>query len=329
MTFIIDPEFRDLIPPLRGDELANLEASILADGCREALIVWKDHGIIIDGHHRYVICTKHSLSFETIEKEFASREAVMIWMIDNQLARRNIADAWRITLVNRQGPLKAALADMAKERQREAGEQYGRGQEKLPPNSAEAIEDKGETREKLASIAGVGKTKFSEGTYLDEHAPDWIKAPWLSEDLSTNRAYKLAKLLHGVEFRVLSLAEKVADFDPEKADILKRLFKSMGDPDTNGTFEEIERTGGFHYGEDMKSWCEFKTAAVQEIAKGLRSIADYHAAESVKVKGPSNASILFSVHRTPSTSAPNLTWELFFCTIFDTACHIMPGPNFG
>lgn len=37
----IDPEFSRLIPPLAPDELAQLEANILAEGCRDALVVWE------------------------------------------------------------------------------------------------------------------------------------------------------------------------------------------------------------------------------------------------------------------------------------------------
>lgn len=286
MHLEIDAEFRDLIPPLRDDELANLEASILADGCREALVVWKGRNILVDGHHRYTICTRHSLPFRVAEKDFAAREDVMIWIVDNQLSRRNITDAWRIALVNRQEALKNALKERAKERQG-ARVDLLQNSPNIPPQTAAF--SPGETRDILATIAGVGHTKFSEGAYVDGSAPDWIKAPWLADDISTNRAYRLAKALEGTDERVMALAERVADFDPEKADILKRLHKSMGSPTTNGTFEEIERTGGFHYGSDMQEWCDFESASVQEVIRGLRSIADHHAAEAVKVSGAPKA----------------------------------------
>jgi len=138
---IIDPEFQSLIPPLAPEELAQLEANILADGCRDPLVVWecpdeftnpeyvaaakngdKAHckycrkdvtvsygdavikcdgcgsglspnryeSILIDGHNRHAICTKHGLPFETVGKEFEDREAAMDWMDANQLGRRNL-----------------------------------------------------------------------------------------------------------------------------------------------------------------------------------------------------------------------------------------------
>jgi hypothetical protein len=40
ITLAIDPEFRALCPPLTPDEYEQLTANLLADGCREPLVVW-------------------------------------------------------------------------------------------------------------------------------------------------------------------------------------------------------------------------------------------------------------------------------------------------
>ena len=54
----IDPEFEGKIPPLREEELKQLEENILADGVViNPLIVWD--GVIVDGHNRYRILQKH------------------------------------------------------------------------------------------------------------------------------------------------------------------------------------------------------------------------------------------------------------------------------
>ena len=44
----IDSEFQALIPPLSAKELAQLEVNLLADGCRDPLVVWGNTHI--DGH---------------------------------------------------------------------------------------------------------------------------------------------------------------------------------------------------------------------------------------------------------------------------------------
>ena len=36
----IESEFKALIPPLSKEEYQQLEANILAEGCRDALVVW-------------------------------------------------------------------------------------------------------------------------------------------------------------------------------------------------------------------------------------------------------------------------------------------------
>lgn len=100
----IDPAFRALIPALSRDERELLEASILADGCRDRLIVWPQNGnlLLIDGHHRHDICTRHGLAFATVVMDFDSREAVEDWIDANQLGRRNLSrDAYTLLLGRR------------------------------------------------------------------------------------------------------------------------------------------------------------------------------------------------------------------------------------
>jgi ParB-like chromosome segregation protein Spo0J len=84
----IDPEFSRLIPPLATDELAQLEANILAEGCRDALVVWR--GLLLDGHNRLAICQKHGLPYQTVEIDLPDREAAADWIDANQLGRRNL-----------------------------------------------------------------------------------------------------------------------------------------------------------------------------------------------------------------------------------------------
>ena len=47
VTFLIDQEFKRLLPELSSTELNQLEANIIKDGCRDPIVVWS--GIIVDG----------------------------------------------------------------------------------------------------------------------------------------------------------------------------------------------------------------------------------------------------------------------------------------
>ena len=86
----IDPEFASKIPPLREEELKQLEENILADGVViNPLIIWD--GVIVDGHNRYRILQKHpEIQFTTYEKAFSDRYEAIAWICKNQLGRRNM-----------------------------------------------------------------------------------------------------------------------------------------------------------------------------------------------------------------------------------------------
>ena len=87
-TIIIDEEFKSLLPALDKETYTSLEENLISNGCRDALILWND--ILIDGHNRYDICSKNNIPFNTVNKDFASREEVLIWIISNQVSRRNL-----------------------------------------------------------------------------------------------------------------------------------------------------------------------------------------------------------------------------------------------
>jgi hypothetical protein len=85
---IIDEEFEFLLPSLDEETFRLLEESILEHGCRDPLVLWK--GILIDGYNRFKICTYHGIKFNIVEMDFASREEVVIWIVTNQISRRNL-----------------------------------------------------------------------------------------------------------------------------------------------------------------------------------------------------------------------------------------------
>jgi site-specific DNA-methyltransferase (adenine-specific) len=128
----IDPEFAALIPPLAPEEREQLERNILADGCRDPLTVWD--GVIVDGHNRYEICTRHRIPFDTIDKEFAGRDEAMDWMDANQLGRRNLTpDEFSLLLGRRYNRLKKSKNDGG------AGTSKGTVDQNDPQSTAEKL----------------------------------------------------------------------------------------------------------------------------------------------------------------------------------------------
>ncbi len=84
----VDAEFQSLIAPLTPDEHRQLEANLVAEGCRDALVIWK--GVVLDGHHRLEICTRLGIPYTTSEIALPRREAARLWIEENQLGRRNL-----------------------------------------------------------------------------------------------------------------------------------------------------------------------------------------------------------------------------------------------
>lgn len=109
MELKIDTEFEELIPPLTSEEYDSLEKNITENGFNPAFPIIHWNGTVIDGHNRYGICKKLGIEPVTIAQEFPSRSAALMWIIDNQLARRNInGETWNYLLGTRYSEEKKA-----------------------------------------------------------------------------------------------------------------------------------------------------------------------------------------------------------------------------
>ena len=174
----IDPEFRSLIPPLQAEELSQLEANLKRDGCRDPLVVWEECGILLDGHHRLEICQRERLEFSTVALSFADRDAARLWVVMNQLGRRNLAPYQRCKLALVAKPI---LSAQAKARQQEGG------MEKLLQISGEAVPIR--TDKKLATMASVSHDTIHKAEVLSERATPEVEAKVLRGDVTINKAY--------------------------------------------------------------------------------------------------------------------------------------------
>jgi len=79
--------------------------NLLAEGCRDPLVLWGD--ILIDGHNRYDICSKHNIPFQTVSRDFGDISEAFVWVEDNQLGRRNLTpDQFKLLLGRKYNRLK-------------------------------------------------------------------------------------------------------------------------------------------------------------------------------------------------------------------------------
>jgi hypothetical protein len=114
MDIVVNEELKAYIDPMTPEEYDALERSILAEGCRDALVLWGD--MLVDGHHRYSVCRKHDLPFQTIQNaQFRSMDDVHLWMIDQHLGRRSVSPFQRGVLALRKREILAARRVGARE----------------------------------------------------------------------------------------------------------------------------------------------------------------------------------------------------------------------
>ena len=176
----IDPEFKNLIPPLTDEEYDGLRDSLLSEGCRDALVLWND--TLVDGHNRYEICKKHGIPFKTIQKNFDSREDAILWMMQNQLSRRNLI-AYQRSVIALQ--MESIIAKKAKAQQIRSTEN------RVLHNCAKQAID---TREELAKIAGVSHNTIAKVKKIETMATPEMKEQLRSGNLSIDKAFNAVRL---------------------------------------------------------------------------------------------------------------------------------------
>ena len=104
MNLIIDPEFRDKIPPMSKEDFDGLRDDIIRDGyVRDPLVVWKEENILLDGHHRWNVIQDNlellGNKYKVDYKSFPDRWAAIAWICANQLHRHNMTEIQRMKLI--------------------------------------------------------------------------------------------------------------------------------------------------------------------------------------------------------------------------------------
>ncbi len=183
MNITINEELRSFIDPLTANESAALERSLLAEGCRDALVLWGD--TLIDGHNRYDICTRHNIEFRTVQNTtFSSLDDVMLWMIDNHLARRSVSDYQRGVLALRKKDIVTARVA-----QRAAAEPEADAAPEAAPQSPPW-----NTREDVAKAARVSSNTISQIERIQKAATPQLVEAVRAGTISINAAANVASL---------------------------------------------------------------------------------------------------------------------------------------
>ena len=171
---IIDPEFRDKIPPLTEDEFALLEENILSDGAVfSPLIVWD--GTILDGHNRYEIIQKHpELTYAVHKLSFANRYEALSWICKNQLGRRNLTPQQKKYLIGQRYEAEKQ-ADAFHGNQHTASDESG-ADKKCPHQNSRHVTQSRIAKETNTSASYVREAgTFAKGVDAAEEALPGIK----------------------------------------------------------------------------------------------------------------------------------------------------------
>lgn len=242
----IDPEFRDLIPPLSEDELKGLEEDIKADGCRDPLDVWD--GTIVDGHNRFEICTRLKIPYKTNPIKFMCRTDAISWIIRKQIHRRNLPAPVRMELAKK---LKPTIEAKAKENERKGGGDKKPGLQNL----ANPVEEPIDTRATIAKEAGVSPETFRKHEKIMESSDEKVKSDYMAGNISNDKAYR-------------QISGKGEDAKPKKR---KNQFESIEEksPKENKLLEVLAELRTMVLEEKKRGW---KTTAKIEVVQSLEGI---------------------------------------------------------
>ena len=192
MNITVNDDLLAYIDPLTPDEHAALERSILAEGCRDALVLWGD--VLVDGHNRYGICSKHKIPFNTVQNAaFQTLDDVHLWVIDQHLGRRSVSDFQRGVLALRKKDILAGREQPAKTAT--PAPATGTAPWDEPAMSATpAAATPALTREALAKSARISNSTFTQIEKIQKSATPELVAAVKSGSISINTAATVASL---------------------------------------------------------------------------------------------------------------------------------------
>jgi hypothetical protein len=197
MNIVVNEALKSYIDPLTPDEYEALERSLLAEGCRDALVLWGE--VLVDGHNRYGICQKHGLPFQTVQSTlFDSQEDVHLWMIDQHLGRRSVSDFQRGVLALRKREIVAErrVRFLASAGQTPAGGQARDPADDVPRDTSTStpLPAPLKSREDIARAARLSNSQVVMIEKIQKQAAPELVAAIKSGTISLNAAAAVATL---------------------------------------------------------------------------------------------------------------------------------------
>lgn len=251
-TLKVNPVFQALIPLQAKGEFMALEQSIQAEGCRDPLLVWKGHNVVLDGHTRRELCMGYKKQVKVREVELADEKAAVEYILQIQRQRRNLTreamSYFRGTDYN------AAKQQHGGKRQR----RKSKGQSVHLPTTAERLAEKYGVSYKTIRRDGV----FAQviGKIVADHGDPEVKRKLLGADVkltqgtarallrmpAPERKAAVDKLIDQGEMPRTQKVSKAASAKPkELAESLVARLKKRGEGTAQAVFKQMARLLGF------------------------------------------------------------------------------------
>lgn len=176
----------NIFPMMSGQALQELVEDIRQHGQREPVVYWKQQ--LLDGRNRLEACKQLGIEPQTCELD--DEVEPIAYVLSANLHRRHLDESQRSMAGAK---VKEVESKLAKERQRAAGKQHGRGKKKVRENLPEPISTNGRASDKVAEAVGVSRRSVDHAsTVLKEGSPELIAAVDAGE-VAVSKAAKVAK----------------------------------------------------------------------------------------------------------------------------------------
>jgi polyhydroxyalkanoate synthesis regulator phasin len=195
MDIVVNEELKAYIDPLTPEEYESLERSLLAEGCRDALVLWGN--VLVDGHNRHGICQKHDLPFQVMQNpRFQSIEDVHLWMIEQHLGRRSVSDFQRGVLALRKREILAqrSVATPPSPAVAPADHEEAAASAGEPAATTKVPAERPPSREALAREAKLSGNQVALIEKIQKQAAPEVVAAVRSGTISINAAAAVASL---------------------------------------------------------------------------------------------------------------------------------------
>ena len=218
MTYQTHP-LCEVFPELPDGEYQQLKEDIAKHGILEFGLLYE--GKILDGRHRYKASLELGIEMGFCEVDEEDKEFdASAFVLSKNLHRRHLTPSQRSIVADE---IREFYDRKAKERQKEAGKEHGRGQEKVPAKLPEP--KKADSRDEAGKAAGCsGKLVDAATTVRKLGSPD-LRKMVKDGKLAVSKAAEIAKGVKCPEEQIEIAKEYVEDKrkpkSPAKTDQIK------------------------------------------------------------------------------------------------------------